>query len=438
MKLTSYPAPAWQELARLVNGPFAGEMTSDDTPALVARLDGDGGPGAHRTIPPALLALAARAADIFEIEAPDAPGIRFVGAMTTPDRHLAAPQAAGMVSAGACGATFRDALVACLGETAERLAQFGGEGKAAALPAHRIGEGLDPASREALTALSGPDGRAGDLVPGIAAAVLGSGGTTVVPAALCLKRGEAGETAVNASIGCACGETADAAIVSGLLEWVERDAAALWWHAGRPARLVALETLEEAGLLAMIAATRQGCATRRTWMLDITSDLGVPCIACVSVMADGRGFAHGAAARPTLAAAARAAFVELCQMEVAWHLMALKRAAGRQPSSPADLRHQTRFDTIDVGALSMLTPRRPPALPATAAAACDLADLVRRLTAAGHAPLAVDLSEPAIGLPVFKVIVPGLQPLPSSVRTERLSRAAAHPESTGRTDIPLY
>lgn len=430
MKWTSHPAPAWQALSIGADGRFAGEAMAADAAVLAARLNETGGPGPDRPIPPALLALAARATDIFEIEAPDAPGIHFVGAMTTPDRHFDAPQATAMISAGACGATFREALAACLGETAERLAQSGGA--ATTLPAERFGEGLDPASQAALAALAASDGAR----TGLAARILADGGTTLVPVTLCLKG--TGEAAVNPSIGCACGPTTTEATLSGLLEWVERDAAALWWHAGRPARLVALETLEEAGLLAMIATARQGRAARRTWMLDITSDLGVPCIACVSVMADGKGFAHGAAARLSPAAAARAAFVELCQMEVAWHLMALKRASGRAPSSPADVRHQARFDRIDAAALPMLAPQRPPALPTAAAAPETLEDLVGRLAEAGYPALAVDLSHPAIGVPVVKTIVPGLQPLPSSVRTTRLARAAAAPGAAGETDIPLY
>ncbi|MCZ0735969.1 YcaO-like family protein [Phreatobacter sp. AB_2022a] len=436
MKWTSHPASAWQALSMDADGRFAGEATTADAAVLAARLNEASGPGPERPIPPAFLALAARAADIFEIEAPDAPGIHFVGAMTTPERHLDTPQATDMISAGACGATFREALVACLGETAERLAQSGSAAAATALPADRFGEGLDPAARAALAALAGPDAPADGVRAGLAARILAGGGTTLVPASLCLRG--AGEAAVNPSIGCACGPTAAEATLSGLLEWVERDAAALWWHAGRPARLVALETLEEAGLLAMIGAVRQGRAARRTWMLDITSDLGVPCIACVSVTADGQGFAHGAAARLSPAAAARAAFVELCQMEVAWHLMALKRASGRAPSSPADLRHQARFDRIDAAALPMLAPRRPPALPAAAATPENLEGLVGRLAEAGYPALAVDLAHAAIGVPVVKTIVPGLQPLPSSVRTARLARAAASPGSAGQTDIPLY
>ncbi|CEJ15584.1 YcaO-like family protein [bacterium YEK0313] len=432
MKWTSHPAPAWQALSIGADGRFAGEAMTADAAVLAARLNETSGPGPERPIPPALLALAARATDIFEIEAPDAPGIHFVGAMTTPDRHFDAPQATDMISAGACGATFREALAACLGETAERLAQSGGAATATSLPAERFGEGLDPASQAALAALTASDGAR----TGLAARILAGGGTTLVPATLCLRG--TGEAAVNPSIGCACGPTAAEATLSGLLEWVERDAAALWWHAGRPARMVALETLEEAGLLAMIAAVRQGRTARRTWMLDITSDLGVPCIACVSVTADGQGFAHGAAARLSPAAAARGAFVELCQMEVAWHLMALKRASGRAPSSPADLRHQARFDRIDAAALPMLAPRRPPALPAAAAAPENLEGLVGRLAEAGYPALAVDLAHAAIGVPVVKTIVPGLQPLPSSVRTARLARAVAAPGSAGQTDIPLY
>lgn len=433
MKWTSFPAGAWHGLSESANGLFLGR--TPEALQLADRLNGDPDAGVPDEIPPAFLDLASRVEDVFQIEAPDAPGIYFVGAMTAPGRHLAAPDAAGIVSAGACGATFRRAVIACMGEMAERLAQFGGDGRFVRPAAGNFGEGLAPGRRRELLDLLGkpPDPR--ERLPGLMARHLPDGSRMLVPASLCL-RFPGAEPAVNPGIGCACGRTAEDAILAGLLEWIERDAAALWWHAGHPGRMVSLETLEEAGLLAMIPAMRRGRDARRTWMIDITSDLDVPCVACVSVNADGRGFAHGAAARLSLAAAAKAAFIELCQMEVAWHLMELKRAAGRQPTSPADLRHQARFDAVDVDVLAMLAPGRTPARGASPA--WDLESLVQRLAEAGYPSLAVDLSRPEIGLPVFKVIVPGLQPLPSSVTTARLARAVASASASGGTTIPLY
>jgi len=433
MKWTSYPAKAWHGLSVHPGEVFAGE--APDVQHLAGRLNEGSSPGAIEPIHPALLALASRVADIFEIEAPDSPGVFFVGAMTTPARHLDAPEAAGKVSAGACGATFRRAVISCLGEMAERLAQFGSKANLTMTSPGRFGEGLDDQSRKGLLDLIDQAPRTSEELPGILAHHLSGDGYTTVPARLCLQL-PGDIPSVNPSIGCACGPTAEAAILAGLHEWIERDAAALWWNGGRPARQVSLEVLEEAGLLEMIPTIRRGRSARRTWFLDITSDLSVPCVACVSVTVDGRGFAHGAAARPSMAAAANAAFLELCQMEVAWHLMELKRAAGHQPTSPADLRHQARFEGVDVDALAMLAPRLPPA--GAGVPGHDLERLVGHLAAAGYPSLAVDLSQPEIGLPVFKVIVPGLQPLPSAVTTARLSQAAASPSSLGCAGMPLY
>ena len=65
---------------------------------------------------------------------------------------------------------------------------------------------------------------------------------------------------------------------------------------------------------------------RRTWLLDITTDIGVPCVAAVSCRADGSGFAFGLAARPALEAAVRSAILEMCQLELADAVVATKRS----------------------------------------------------------------------------------------------------------------
>ena len=58
---------------------------------------------------------------------------------------------------------------------------------------------------------------------------------------------------------------------------------------------------------ALLPRLRQRATRRRNWLLDITTDIGVPCVAAVSCGANGFGFAFGLAARPTLKASARSA-----------------------------------------------------------------------------------------------------------------------------------
>ena len=76
----------------------------------------------------------------------------------------------------------------------------------------------------------------------------------------------------------------------------------------------------------LLAQLRQGASARRSWLLDITTEIGVPCVAAVSCMADGFGFAFGLAARPTLEAAARSAVWKCARAN--WPMWWSKRSCG--------------------------------------------------------------------------------------------------------------
>jgi oxazoline/thiazoline synthase len=76
------------------------------------------------------------------------------------------------------------------------------------------------------------------------------------------------------SNGCAAGNTVEEAIVQGFLELVERDAYAIWWYNRSPRAEVDLDQFDDSyvhDLKTQLAETG-----RRMWVLDITSDLGVP------------------------------------------------------------------------------------------------------------------------------------------------------------------
>ena len=123
-----------------------------------------------------------------------------------------------------------------------------------------------------------------------------------LPADICLRRPPAQRDFAPPfplSIGSAAGPSWDAAALHGLLELIERDAASLWWRGGQLPRSIPPQ--HEAGIVAedLLRQLRHGAAVqRRTWLLDITTDIGVPCVAAVSCRADGSGFAFGLAARP--------------------------------------------------------------------------------------------------------------------------------------------
>src|SRR5690242_7957221 len=76
------------------------------------------------------------------------------------------------------------------------------------------------------------------------------------------------------SNGCAAGNTREEAIVQGFLELVERDAYAIWWYNRLQRSEVDLSEFDDAYIRDI--QTQFTDFGRKIWVLDITSDLGVP------------------------------------------------------------------------------------------------------------------------------------------------------------------
>ena len=103
------------------------------------------------------------------------------------------------------------------------------------------------------------------------------------------------------SNGCAAGNTLEEAIVQGFLELVERDSYAIWWYNRLQRRQVDLDQFEDAyirDLQTLLAETG-----RRLWVLDVTSDLGIPSfVAMAHWMNDGRKTSSSGPARISMRA----------------------------------------------------------------------------------------------------------------------------------------
>jgi ribosomal protein S12 methylthiotransferase accessory factor len=76
------------------------------------------------------------------------------------------------------------------------------------------------------------------------------------------------------SNGCAAGNTREEAIVQGFLELVERDAYAIWWYNRSQRAEVDLGDFDDSYVRDLQAQLAE--SGRRLWVLDVTSDLGVP------------------------------------------------------------------------------------------------------------------------------------------------------------------
>ncbi|WP_417768058.1 YcaO-like family protein [Stappia sp.] len=398
----------------------------------------------------ALLSVASLLDRLFELPVPDAPGLFCFGAQVTASALGALSRARGSVSG--MGGTRIAAFRACVAEAAEFASQFECENETRAGRAGGADSALPAVPLDGLAgAVSGPDADAASTdaaAYGEAVACdLGRGIDVALPAGLVWRRRE-GDAAADIpfapGLGVAAGRDAASALRHALFEWIERDAVALWWRGGRPARGFPQEVLAEAAISRQLAAWRCGRTQRRTWFLDLTTDLGIPVAAALSVDASGGRFAYGFAARGTPAEALSAALRELMQIELADRLVEAKRAeAGEAGLNDTDRIHLARRDQVrhdwpilqPVG-IAVGNPVAGQARDREDRGAEPLAALLH----AGFPVLSIDLTRASLGINVTRVLIPGLQPDPGRIITTRLARQRdAHDAIRGgSTYPPLY
>ena len=376
-----------------------------------------------------LLKAASRFARVFELAAPDAPGLVCFGAEFDP--ALADPLQAEspIVGVSGVGLSVQEAFQGCIGEGIEYLSQLQTgndvlESSGAGNPAARLG----PLGQDFLAAFSAHRLRPDAELSWYRARRLIDGREFLLPADLCLRRPSAQQQVkppFPLSTGSAAGKSWEAAALHGLLELIERDAASLWWQGGNRGKSIPLGHEAQIRAQTLLAQLRKGASARRSWLLDITTDIGVPCVAAVSCLADNFGFAFGLAARPTLEAAARSAILEMCQIELAQAVVEAKcRERGEAGLNERDRIHRRRATIVDAGGCLLLQPLPDVAQYLTTEASDSnrlLRLLIDRLGQFGIETFGLDLTRPSLAIPVARVIAPGLQPLPSEIMTQRLA-----------------
>ncbi len=376
----------------------------------------------------ALLRLAGKAARMFCLLPPDAPGLAFVGAQFNPasfgfDGDLPAMSASGK------GADLSGAVQSCICEGVEFLSQLSfccenlkvalAQESECGLSSRALGDFLELLAAEA-SIRSMP-------IRWIEARDVANSARVRVPAALCRRNlvpPEPVRPRTKLSNGCAAGPNQERAIQHGLLELIERDAAALWWRGGKPGRRLTASLLAEAA--AFLEGLRRGVRTRVSWLLDITTDLGVPCVAALSADESGRGLVAGFAAHLTYAGAMRAAMLEMCQMELGLRVVELKvEQDGEASLGESDRKHFERARGLDARTCAALKPSDGDGAAESGPPGPEgdgLAWLAGRLARCGIEAYVVDLSRPQLGIAATQVLAPRLQPMPSDVVTPRLAR----------------
>ncbi|MCY4060276.1 MAG: TOMM precursor leader peptide-binding protein, partial [Gammaproteobacteria bacterium] len=215
------------------------------------------------------------------------------------------------------------------------------------------------------------------------------------------------------SNGCAAGNTLEEAILQGFYELVERDAFAIWWYNRLKVPAMDLASFDDEYLAS--AAGHYAGYDRDLWMLDVTSDVGIPTFVAVSRRPDAptEDIIYGAGAHADPRVAALRAICELNQC-LTW----LPRP-GNSDGRPMidDPMALWWWRTARLADCSWLAPSADePLRKASNCPAIESTDTredveyCRGLVEArGMEFLVLDQTRPDVGMPVVRVIVPGMR-----------------------------
>ena len=215
------------------------------------------------------------------------------------------------------------------------------------------------------------------------------------------------------SNGCAAGNTLEEAILQGFYELAERDAFAIWWYNQLRVPGIDLASFDDEYLAS--AAEYYARYERELWMLDVTCDIGIPAFVALSRRPDANTediiYGAGAHADPRIAALRALCELNQCLTWLPrpgtgdgrpmiddplalwwWETARLADCPWLAPSTDAPMRRASSYASIE----SMDTR--------------DDVEYCRALVEAkGLEFLVLDQTRPDIGMPVVRVIVPGMR-----------------------------
>jgi ribosomal protein S12 methylthiotransferase accessory factor len=209
------------------------------------------------------------------------------------------------------------------------------------------------------------------------------------------------------SNGCAAGNTREEAIVQGFLELMERDAYAIWWYNRLRRAEVDLSQFNDSYVRDLKAQLAD--AGRKLWVLDVTSDLGIPTyVAILHWMQNGKEnieFGSGAHFDPRIAM-----LRTLTELNQFLSIGLMGGGTGEKSSLDG-------FTPLRLRDHPFLTPSGRPTVQAGCGAHVGPVDNTRDQVLAcvnvarraGLDFLVLDQTRPDVEVPVVRVIVPGLR-----------------------------
>lgn len=232
--------------------------------------------------------------------------------------------------------------------------------------------------------------------------------------------------------GLASGNHVLEAISHGLCEVVERDARTLWQHWLRPSqkRVLDLETIDDAACRDVLGRITGAGLQVHVW--DITSDVGVASYACVLAGADADDVDAelGSGCHPVRSIALLRALTEACQARLIYIAAARDEYFPHMYSAVARERRCTMLRRLVSTPSPQHAFQHAPSFESSSLEG-DLEWMLARLRSVGLPQvLAVDLTRPALRVPVVRVLVPGLEgawdeTYTSGLRARRFARGAS-------------
>ena len=215
------------------------------------------------------------------------------------------------------------------------------------------------------------------------------------------------------SNGCAAGNTLEEAILQGFYELAERDAFAIWWYNRLRVPAVDLSRFDDEYLAS--ASDHYARYERDLWMLDVTSDLGIPTFVALSRRPDARVRGHHLRRRgPRRPAVGRPA----CDLRIEpVPYLAARSREGRRSSH--DRRSAGALVVEDRSTRRLFLAGAGGGRAAHRGFTCsviestdtreDVEKCRALVEARGMEFLVLDQTRPDIGMPVARVVVPGMR-----------------------------
>lgn len=213
------------------------------------------------------------------------------------------------------------------------------------------------------------------------------------------------------SNGCAAGNTLEEAILQAFFELVERDAFAIWWYNRIQMPAVDLTSFDQEYLVTALEYYNR--RERELWMLDVTSDLNIPTYVAVSrrTNSDSEDIIYGAGTHFDREIAALRAVCELNQC-LSWLPNGTDRNNRPKIDDPIALHW---WQTARLEDCKWLVPSENTRT-STDYTMLDIEDMRDEIEhcraiveAKGLEFLVLNQTRPDIGMPVVRVIIPGLR-----------------------------